>query len=61
VIEVRSSELARTVEAQYGGHAVWRAVGAVNETVAGQPVWQGIVHVFDLDPMSLSWIVVARL
>ena len=41
--------LLHSVEAQHGGTARFREVVPVCETFNGQPVWQGEVHVFDLD------------
>lgn len=49
MIEVSSDQLKVVVESQHGGHAHLREVAAVSEEFRGQPVWQGIVHVFDLD------------
>lgn len=42
-------ELAAFVESQHGGTAHIREVVTVSEEFRGQPVWQGIVHVFDLE------------
>ena len=43
------TELAHATEAQHGGIARFREVVPVSETFNGQPVWEGEVHVFDLD------------
>src|SRR5437016_5816244 len=48
-MEVSAQELRLAVEAQHGGHARLREVVAVIERFRGQPVWEGIVHVFDLE------------
>ncbi len=37
------------VESQYGSTAHLREVVTVSEEFRGQPVWQGVVHVFDLE------------
>ena len=37
------------LETQHGGRARLREVVAVVERFRGQPVWEGIVHVFDLE------------
>lgn len=44
-----NSQLKRAVETQHGGAARFREVVPVTETFNGQPVWEGEVHVFDLD------------
>jgi hypothetical protein len=49
VAEVSPSELRDAVERTHGGRASLREVVAVSEDFRGQPVWQGIVHVFDLE------------
>ena len=41
--------LKTAIEAQHGGTAQFREVVPVSETFNGQPVWEGEVHVFDLD------------
>ncbi len=43
------SELAECIETQHGGKAHFREIVPVSETFNGQPVWEGEVHVFDLD------------
>jgi hypothetical protein len=47
--EVTSSELRDAVERQHGGAAQLAGVEPVTETFGGRPVWDGIVHVFDLE------------
>ena len=42
-------QLRIAIEAQHGGRAVFRSVEPVDERHNGQPVWQGQVHVFDLE------------
>ena len=37
------------VESQHGGTTRLHEIVAVSETFNGQPVWEGEVHVFDLD------------
>jgi len=46
--EVTSSELRHAVERQPGGVARFVGVEPVSETSEGRPVWQDLVHVFDL-------------
>lgn len=48
-MEVASDQLREAVETQHGGRTSLREVVAVSEEFRGQPVWQGIVHVFDLE------------
>lgn len=46
--EVDASQLKRAVESQHGGTATLAQSVPVRETFEGKPVWEGIVHVFDL-------------
>ena len=48
-IEVDASELQRSVESQHGGTATLTQSVPVKETHAGAVVWEGVVHVFDLE------------
>lgn len=48
-MEVSPTELARAVEAQHGGTATLADALPVKEVFQGQTVWEGTVHVFDLD------------
>ena len=41
--------LRRAIENQHGGRARFHSVVPVEERHEGRPVWQGAVHVFDLD------------
>jgi hypothetical protein len=41
-------ELQRAIESQHGGKATLAQSVPVRETFEGKPVWEGIVHVFDL-------------
>lgn len=41
--------LKQAIESQHGGHANFLSIETVDERHNGQPVWQGEVHVFDLD------------
>ncbi len=43
------SSLAKVVTSQHGGTARFREIVPVSETFNGQLVWEGEVHVFDLD------------
>lgn len=42
-------DLAVAIEKQHGGRATFIAVEPIDERHNDQPVWQGHVHVFDLD------------
>ena len=44
-----SSDLRRAVEAQHSCRAMLAQTVPVRETFKGQPVWEGVVHVFDLE------------
>jgi hypothetical protein len=46
--DVGAEELRRAVEDQHGGKAVLAQSVPVRESFHGAPVWDGIVHVFDL-------------
>ncbi len=50
--ELLVSNLKQAVESQHGGHATLAQTVPVNERYQGQPVWKGIVHVFDLEGHS---------
>jgi hypothetical protein len=41
-------ELAAAIESQHGGNAVFFQSVPVCETFEGKPVWEGVVHIFDL-------------
>ena len=41
--------LQQAVERQYDGHATLTQTVPVRETFQGRPVWEGVVHVFDLE------------
>ncbi len=43
-----SGQLRETVENLHGGNATLSQSVPVRETFQGQPVWEGVVHVFDL-------------
>lgn len=45
----RAVELAASIEAQHGGRARLHSVVPIDERHNGKPVWQGQVHVFDLE------------
>lgn len=47
-MEISSSELKLAIESQHGGTATFAQSVPVRETFEGEPVWEGIVHVFDL-------------
>lgn len=46
--EVSPDELRKAVESQHGGTATLAQSVPVHETHEGKPVWDGVVHVFDL-------------
>jgi len=48
-MEVSADQLQRAVEGQHGGKAVLFYVVHVHERFDGQTVWDGYVHVFDLE------------
>lgn len=48
MIEVKVSELKKAVEGTHGGKAKFKEIVPVSETFQGKPVWEGIVHVFEL-------------
>ena len=52
--EVSTLELRKAIESQHGGTATLAQAVPVRETFKGQLVWEGIVHIFDLEghPMA---------
>ena len=46
--EVEVDQLKRAVEAQHGCRATLAQSVPVRDTFGGKPVWEGVVHVFDL-------------
>jgi hypothetical protein len=48
-MEVSAGQLKQAVEGQHGGTAVLVEALPVKEVHEGQTVWEGVVHVFDLD------------
>ena len=48
MIEVDPRELKLAVERTHGGTATLVQSVPIRETFEGQPVWEGVVHVFDL-------------
>jgi hypothetical protein len=48
-MEVGADQLKQAVEGQHGGTAVLSSVEPVKEVFDGKTVWEGEVHVFDLD------------
>src|SRR4051794_36057532 len=48
-VEVPADELRQVIENMHGGHARLREVVPVLETFRDQVVWEGEVHVFDLE------------
>jgi hypothetical protein len=47
--DVGYDQLKRSIESQHGGTATLAQSVPVRETLEGQPVWEGIVHIFDLE------------
>jgi hypothetical protein len=50
--EVSTLELRKAIETQHGGTATLAQAVPVRETFKGQLVWEGVVHVFDLEGHS---------
>lgn len=48
-MEVNVDQLQQAVEGQHGGKAVLVAAEPIKEVFDGKPVWEGMVHVFDLE------------
>jgi hypothetical protein len=46
--EVEADQLKEAVERMHGGTATLAQSVPVRETFEGKPVWEGVVHVFDL-------------
>src|SRR5881227_2839771 len=46
--EVEADQLREAVEKMHGGTATLSQSVPVRETFEGKPVWEGVVHVFDL-------------
>jgi hypothetical protein len=44
-----TDELKHAIETQHGGTATLAQSVPVRETFKGEPVWEGVVHVFDLE------------
>jgi hypothetical protein len=49
MIEVSINELKTAIQAQHGGTATLVQAVPVKETFKGSTVWEGVVHVFDLE------------
>lgn len=47
--EVSADQLQKAVESHHGGKAALVSVEPVKETFQGKTVWEGAVHVFDLE------------
>ena len=55
-----TDQLREAVETMHGGIATFSQSVPVRETFEGKPVWEGVVHVFDLDghptaPRAYAW------
>jgi hypothetical protein len=51
-MDVSVDQLKRAVEGQHGGTATLVSVEPVKEVFNGKTVWEGVVHVFDLEGHS---------
>jgi hypothetical protein len=49
MVEVGVEQLRAAVEGQHGGRARFVEAVPVSEAFEGRPVWEGVVHVFDLE------------
>jgi hypothetical protein len=49
MIEVDARQLKEAIETQHGGTATLVQAAPVKETFKGQTVWEGVVHVFDIE------------
>lgn len=47
--EVSTDQLKQAIESQHGGTATFVQAVPVHETHNGETVWDGVVHVFDLE------------
>lgn len=48
-MDVDPAQLREAIEAQHGGKATFVQAVPVREQFQGAPVWEGVVHVFDLE------------
>lgn len=48
-MEVSAGQLKQAVESQHGGTSTLVAKLSVKETFVGKTIWEGTVHIFDLD------------
>jgi hypothetical protein len=49
IIKIDTDQLGYAIQSQHGGTATHVQSVPVRETFKGQPVWEGMVHVFDLE------------
>lgn len=49
MVEVDIDQLKASIERQHGGHATFVQSVPIDERHNGEPVWQGVVHIFDLE------------
>ncbi len=47
-MDIDPDQLKQAIEAQHGGKATLRQAVPVREEFQGAPVWEGVVHVFEL-------------
>ena len=60
MIDVDPDQLKQAVESQHGGTATLAQSVPVREAFDGKPVWEGVVHVFNLEghpsaTMAYAW------
>jgi hypothetical protein len=51
-MDVTSRELRKAVESRHGGTAIWVTKLPVKQVFEGKTVWEGVVHIFDLEGNS---------
>jgi hypothetical protein len=49
IVEVSARQLKQAVESQHGGTAIWVTKLPAKEVHDGKTVWEGVVHIFDLE------------
>ena len=59
-MDASADQLKSAVESQHGGTAVWVGAEPIKEVFEGKAVWEGTVHVFNLDDhpgatMAYAW------
>jgi hypothetical protein len=59
-MDVSVDQLQRAVEGQHGGNAVFVEALSLEEIWNGKTVWQGVVHIFDLEAHPKATSTVAQ-